>query len=113
MAKGSKRQSYRRRVEGRLSAMGYAPNAYRWLAAPARLTIIVGDEMRDFRLNGSVGIATTEYELGRLDTWAEILRLKPRTAPAPRKPAPRDVMQLDMIDVAAAAQPRQVANGAA
>ena len=100
---GAKRAKYRREVEARLAIMGYKPSRLRWQLNPGRLTVIVGDEMRDFALHAGQSKAKTEYELGRLDTWAEVLHLKPLPAPLP--PAVRKLAngeQIDMMDLIAA-----------
>lgn len=98
-AKGARTAAYRRMVEDRLAEMGYSANRYRWEAQPARLTIIVNDEMRTVALNAGQARARTEYELGRLAGWAEAKGLMAREQPAPKARAvARDVMQLEMID---------------
>jgi hypothetical protein len=64
--------------------------------------------MRDYALHAGQSKARTEYELGRLDTWAEVLNLKPlpvmeRTVAAPAKRARKvDPAQIDLEHLIAA-----------
>lgn len=108
VATGRRTNKYRGEVEGRLAAMGFSPSRYRWLTAPSRLIVIVDDMMREFPLHASQSRARTEYELGRLDTWAEVLNLKPRmtVTPLPAQPKRKaravDPAQLDPVEMVAA-----------
>jgi len=81
---GQRKAKYRANVETRLASLGYSARKYRWEAAPACLTVIIGDEFRSFALHAGQSIAKTEHELGRLATWAEVLNL----APPPALPQP-------------------------
>ena len=74
---GARKAKYRTEVEARLNAMGFKSHRYRWQASPSRLVVVVDDAMRDYALHAGQSKAKTEYELGRLDTWAEVLNLKP------------------------------------
>jgi hypothetical protein len=109
---GAKRAKYRAQIEQRLSAMGFKSHRYQWQASPSRLVVIVDDAMRDYALHAGQSKARTEYELGRLDTWAEVLNLKQlpvmeRIEPAPvRVPVKRarkvDPAQIDLERLIAA-----------
>jgi hypothetical protein len=74
---GAKRAKYQAEIERRLSDMGFKRSRYLWQSAPSRLVVIVDDTMRDYPLHAGQSRARTEYELGKLDTWAEVLNLKP------------------------------------
>lgn len=86
---GARRAQYRASIEARLADLGYSTKRLRWETTPAGLTVIIGEEFRTFALHAGQSSARTEYEMGRLATWAEVLSLTPRTAAPTPKAAPR------------------------
>lgn len=96
--RGRNRDAFRATIEARLAAMGYPRSRYVWQDAPARLLMIIGDEMKPFAINAGRSAADVEFQMGRLATWAEVLRLQPREPREPRASA-----QLDLIDALGAA----------
>lgn len=117
---GIRRAKYRASIEARLAALGFSTRRIRWETAPAGLTVIIGEEFRTFALHAGQSSARTEYEMGRLATWAEILNLTPRQAVAPTKlvkrmtPRGRAALQgqIDIEDLIAAQPPRPNGHGA-
>lgn len=102
-AKGHKREQFRKRIEQELACMGYSRSRYRWETAPAALTVIVGDEFRTFGIHATAGKEKVARELGKLDAWAEVLRLTPLASSVPAvnkviRTRKTDPAQLDIVD---------------
>lgn len=116
MAKGTKRVAYRAKIEGRLNDLGYRRGTYFWNDRPAQLLVVIGDEFRPFKLTAGQAKTATEYEMGRLSVWSEVLRLPPidKLLESPSKkdrPAARrkmnghhDPRQLDLVTMALEAE---------
>ena len=106
---GVRRIKYRAGIERRLAELGFSGRRIRWETAPAGLTVIIGEEFRTFALHAGQSVARTEYEMGRLATWSEVLSLTPKPVAVP-KPATRMtphrkaalVGQIDLEDLIAA-----------
>lgn len=93
-----RKAEFRAHTEARLAAMGFPRSRYEWQSSPARLLMIVGDELRIFHINSGRREADNAFELGRLATWAEVLRLAPVSLT--RVPAEKtQLVQRDQLDL--------------
>ena len=112
---GAKRAKYQAEIERRLSDMGFKRSRYLWQSAPSRLVVIVDDTMRDYPLHAGQSRARTEYELGKLDTWAEVLNLKPMPMATPVRVPSKRARKVDpaQIDLEALVAAQTKPNGAA
>ena len=92
--RGAKASNFRRKIEAELSAMGYGPAVYTWQSRPSNLLIVIQGEMRTFRVHAGMRVTERERQLGRLETWAEVMKLKPKAtqlvAVPPALPHQRD-----------------------
>lgn len=95
--RGARKAKFRKMVESRLSDLGYSRSMYAWQESPARLLIVLNGSMRTFTIHAGMRLATLEYELGRLSTWAEVLGLTPRQTPATDAPRANGA-QVDLLD---------------
>lgn len=102
--RGAKKAAFRRMVTERLLSMGYSRAMFSWQEAPARLLIVIRNEMRVFTIHAGMRLSALEYELGRLATWAEVQGYSPRQTPATDAPRANGA-QVDLLDAIKARAP--------
>lgn len=93
------KKAIRLTVEAALGELGFDAGLWFWRDRPARLEILIGEQLRSITFKSGMSRSRLNYELGRLAGWSDWCGRNKPARPAREYPAYKPAVQIDLEEL--------------